>query len=69
MNYVIKRCGKKVPKALMMEFPSYDKARQAIRKWVLKQIYMNRLPDNYTDLRNRTVTIGNYGFSIQRDGA
>jgi hypothetical protein len=62
--YKIKRKGQKVPKVLKNMFDSYDAARIAIRKWLLVQMEKGRYQRTDTDLRNRTVSIGRYGFSV-----
>ena len=66
MNYKIKRTGKKVPNVLKKMFRTYDEARSAIRKWLRVQEYRGRLTRSPVDLTNRTITIGEYGFSVAR---
>lgn len=72
--YVVKReKGKKLPKALAMKFASYDKARQAVRKWLITQIHAQKQPYYFVDVvdnldyTNRTVSIGKHGFSIMKN--
>lgn len=62
--YKIIRPGTKLPKALKNTFASYDKARQAIRKWIILQCKRGAKMRSYGDKLNRTVTIGRYGFGV-----
>jgi len=63
--YKIVRKDKKVPVALKNKaYQSYEKARSNIRSWIIKQIEKGRYQRTDNDLRNRTITIGNYGFSV-----
>lgn len=64
--YKIKRVGKKVPPVLKNTYASYDDARKEVRKWVLKQWEKGRVVRSAIDLMNRTISIGIYGFKIEK---
>ncbi len=62
--YKVKRYGKKTPTTLSQAYESYDKARQAVRKWICKAVVSGKLDDNEVDAGNRTYSIGKYGFGV-----
>ncbi len=67
--YKIERVGSGVPKNFRGKmFDTYDKARNAVRKWLREQMSKKnaRWERDWYDLRNRTVTIGFYGFSVRK---
>lgn len=66
MMYKIKREGKKLPIALKNIFRTYNEARSAVRKWLRLQEKKGNLTRTPLDLTNRTVTIGEYGFSVRQ---
>jgi hypothetical protein len=67
MAYTIKRVGG-IPKALKnIKFKTYDEARRAIRKWINARIAQGKLIKvDATEYINRTINIGNYGFSVAK---
>jgi hypothetical protein len=67
MAYTIKRTGG-IPKALKnIKFKTYDEARRAIRKWINARIAQGKLIKvDATEYLNRTINIGNYGFSVAK---
>jgi len=67
MAYTIKRTSG-IPKALKnIKFKTYDEARRAIRKWINARIAQGKLIKvDATEYINRTINIGNYGFSVAK---
>lgn len=67
MAYTIKRTGG-IPKVLKnVKFKSYDEARRAIRKWINARIAQGKMMKvDATEYLNRTINIGNYGFSVTK---
>jgi hypothetical protein len=50
-----------------MKFKTYDEARRAIRKWINARIAQGKMMKvDATEYLNRTINIGNYGFSVTK---
>jgi hypothetical protein len=62
--YKVTRKGKTLPASLRKTFKSYDEARKAVRAWLYALFKKQPKLRRTIDVRNRTATIGLYGFSI-----
>lgn len=69
--YIVKKAGirNNVPKNLRMKFATYDSARSAIRRH-LRNVEVTRPGKaqvrDWLDRLNRTVSIGFYGYSVEK---
>jgi len=54
----------KLPKVLRNTFSTYDEARAAVRRHLIMLWKRNSVGRTPHDSRNRTMTIGKYGYSI-----
>lgn len=68
MTYQVKRYGvrNEVPKNLRTKFASYNAARSAVRKWLRSVEKKKGWERDVIDSLNRTVSIGFYGFSVNK---
>lgn len=63
--YTITRKGKALPTILKNKtFKTYDQARKAVRAWLYAMFKKQPKLRKTIDVRNRTATIGLYGFAI-----
>jgi len=63
--YKVKRSKGGVPSVLRNKtFKTYDEARKAVRAWLYALFKKQPKLRRSIDVRNRTATIGLYGFSI-----
>lgn len=69
--YIVKKSNRRnnVPKNLRTKFATYDQARSAVRRH-LRAVEKKRpavaQARDWLDKMNRTVTIGFYGYSVEK---